>query len=114
MDNFKIIQNFFENLKCSECDNYFKKESVELVRREENNVVVRIKCSYCNKNLGLAILGMDMGEYKKSLKFQNDQEISFLSPQIPDDPINYDDVEEAHRFFSGLGADWLKHLPKQE
>ena len=109
--NFELIQKFFENLKCSHCDNYFDKGAVQPVRKEESNVVVRITCLRCGKNLGLAILGIDKGEYKNSLKFQdeynNSGELDFM-----EDPITYDDVAEAHRFFSGLGPDWMKHLPK--
>ena len=110
---FELIREFFENLKCSKCDNFFTRDCIQPVRKEENNVVVRVTCSYCGKNLGLAILGLDRGEYQNSLKFQDDEEDTkeFI---IPDDPITYDEVAEAHRFFSGLGPDWMKHLPERE
>ena len=111
--NFELIRKFFENLKCSCCDNFFSKDSVEPVRKEENNVIVRITCLHCGKNLGLAILGIDTKEYKNSLKFQEADDL----PEEMDmscDPITYEDVAQAHNFFSGLGADWMKHLPKQE
>ena len=112
MENFEIIQKFFENLKCSQCDNFFTKDAIEPVRREENNVVVRIKCSFCGKNLGLAILGLDRDEYKNSLKFENEEGEEFSLDT--DAPITYEEVIEAHKFFSGLGPDWTKHLPEQD
>lgn len=115
MDNFKIIQKFFSGLKCGRCDNFFDKDSIELVREEENNVVVRVTCSACGKNLGLAILGVEKGEYKSSLKFEGDNEEVVLSErEIPDDPITYEEVIKAHKFFSGLGSDWMKHLPGKQ
>lgn len=114
MKNLEFIQNFFEKLKCNECDNYFSKDSVQLLRNEENNVVVRIKCAHCGKNLGLAILGLDKTEYKNSLKMENHNESEPLNTNIPDDPITYDDVMEAHKFFSDLGSDWTKYLPGRD
>ncbi len=114
MKNLELIQKLFENLKCSRCDNFFTKEAVELVRREENNIVVRVKCSYCDKNLGLAILGLDKAEYKNSLKFENNDETEPLNTDIPDDPITFEEVMDAHKFFSGLEADWTKYLPKKD
>jgi|GEM_PF-489563 len=116
MENIEIIQKLFNNFKCSGCDNYFAKDAVEVVRREENNIVVRVECTYCNKNMGLAILGLDSGEYKNSLKFQKFQcedEDKCLKQDIPDDPITYEEVMEAHKFFSSLGSDWIKHLPER-
>lgn len=122
--NFELIKQFFENLKCSHCDNFFARESVQPVRKEENNVVVRITCLNCGKNLGLAILGLDKNEYKNSLQFheedyeyndEDEHEDEFLQENgIPYDPITYDDVIEAHHFFNALGSDWQKYLPKEE
>ncbi len=115
MDNLEIIKKFFENLKCTGCDNFFSRDAIELVRKEENNVVVRVKCSYCDRNLGLAILGLDKAEYKNSLKFENEEsEIGSIDANIQDNPITFEDVLDAHKFFSGLGADWAKHLPQKD
>ncbi|NLF84149.1 MAG: hypothetical protein GX568_09235 [Candidatus Gastranaerophilales bacterium] len=111
MDNLEIIQKFFSGLKCGRCDSFFDKDSIELVREEENNIVVRITCSACGKNLGLAILGIESGEYKNSLKFETDDESSLINDDLPANPITYEEVIKAHEFFSGLGADWMKYLP---
>jgi len=115
MEYLEFISEFFAHVKCSNCHEFFKPDSIHLVRQEINNVVVKIECSHCGKNLGLAILGIDRAEYKNSLKFldSNSSDIP-VSQDDPKDPINYDDVIEAHHFFSALGDDWVKHLPKME
>ena len=35
-----------------------------------------------------------------------------LTVQEGPEPINYDDVIDAHRFIKNLDADWQKHLPQ--
>jgi len=114
MDNFEFIKKFFENLKCSGCDSFFKEEAVQLIRQEDNNIVVRVTCMECGKALGLAILGTDRSGFRNSIKFQENSEApSFLENNLPDDAITSEEVNEARKFFSGLGADWTKYLPKQ-
>lgn len=117
MEYLDFINDFFSHIKCSNCHEFFKDDSIELVRQESNNIVVRIACAKCGKNLGLAILGIDRAEYKNSLKFSEDTCKNADMPLCANadkEPINYDDVIEAHQFFSGLGDDWAKHLPKAE
>jgi len=116
MDNFEFIKKFFENLKCSGCDSFFKEEAVQLIRQEDNNIVVRVTCTECGKALGLAILGTDRNEFKNSVEFEKTTDLpAFLESSIPaEDAITYEEVSEAHKFFSGLGSDWAKYLPKQE
>jgi len=117
MDYLNYINEFFSHVKCSNCQEFFNDESVELVRQESNNIVVRITCNKCGKNLGLAILGVDRAQHKNSLDFSEDTAKSSnmpLSINADESPITYDDVIEAHLFFSGLGEDWTKHLPKNE
>lgn len=115
MDYLEFINDFFSHVKCSNCHEFFKEGSVTLVRQESNNIVVRICCLNCGKNLGLAILGIDRAAYKNSLKLSDDTRDD---PEMPisidneKEPITYDDVIKAHQFFSGLGEDWSKHLPK--
>jgi len=112
-NNIELIRKFFENIKCSQCDNFFTRDSVQPIRIEENNVVVKILCSLCGKNMGLAILGIDREEYKNSIKFHSDGE-TVEGTDLPDDPITYEEVAEAHKFFSSLGSDWMKFLPEKD
>lgn len=117
MEYLDFINDFFSHVKCAQCHEFFKEDSVHLIRQESNNIVVRIVCSNCGKNLGLAILGIDRSEYKNSLKFSEDtdkKENMPVSVSADKDPITYDDVIEAHHFFSSLGDDWTKHLPKTD
>jgi len=117
MEYLNYINEFFSHVKCANCHEFFKDDSIELVRQESNNIVVRITCAKCGKNLGLAILGIDRAEYKNSLNFAEDTAKNKdmpLSINADDSPITYDDVMEAHQFFSKLGDDWAKHLPNIE
>jgi len=117
MEYLNFINDFFSQVQCANCHEYFKDDSIHLVRQEANNIVVRIGCAKCGKNLGLAILGIDRAEYKNSLKFSEetseDKNIP-VSINNQEDPITYDDVIRAHEFFSNLGDDWAMHLPRAE
>ncbi len=115
MNYIDFIYEFFSHIKCANCQEFFKDDSIQLVRQETNNVLVRIVCSSCGKNLGLAILGVDRAKYNNSLKFEEDACIDETIPVVLNDepePITYDDVVKAHDFFSKLGDDWAKYLPK--
>ena len=113
MDYYEFLNEFFSHVKCSNCKEFFKEGSVQLIRKEANNIVVRITCQNCDKNLGLAILGLDKAEYKNSLKFSETEGENPVSTGSNEEPITYDDVIEAHDFFENLGDDWAKHLPKE-
>jgi hypothetical protein len=117
MEYIDYINEFFSHVKCAQCHEFFKDDSIQLVRQESNNIVVRITCSKCGKNLGLAILGIDRAEHKNSLEFSKNTAQNTdmpISINADESPITYDDVAEAHQFFSSLGDDWSKHLPKFE
>ncbi|MDD3014122.1 MAG: hypothetical protein PHC34_10505 [Candidatus Gastranaerophilales bacterium] len=112
-----IIKEFFSNIKCTQCHNFFDKESINLVRHEHNYTVVRIICSKCGKNIGIAMLGLDKDSMKVSVDKTNEQKKPDDIPlELSDtiDPITYDDVIDAHKFFYSLGNDWSKHLPNKD
>ena len=117
MNHIDFIYEFFSHVKCANCQEFFKNDSIQLIRQETNNTVVRIVCSNCGKNLGLAILGVDSAKYKNSLELEENtcqtEDIPVVLHSEPV-PITYDDVIKAHEFFSRLGDDWAKHLPKTE
>lgn len=114
MEHLDLINNFFSHIRCSNCQEFFKEGSVQLIRKETNNIVVKITCTNCDKNLGLAILGIDNAEYKNSLDFSNQEAEAPVCADNSSTPITYDDVIEAHNFFANLGDDWAKHLPSAE
>jgi hypothetical protein len=112
-----IIKEFFSNIRCTQCHNFFEESSINVVRHEHNYTVVRVICSHCGKNIGIAMLGLDKESIKNSMKQINEEN---LIKEIPleltdsDDPITYDDVIDAHNFFYSLGSDWTKFLPNKE
>ena len=99
----KKIEKLFNNLCCSQCKNNFDENSIVIKREEEGLMVVNLQCSRCGKNFGIAFVGftdIDVKDYEA------------LEVQDGPEPINYDDVIDAHRFIQSLEADWQKHLPK--
>ena len=99
----KKIGKLFNNLCCSQCKNSFDENSITIKREEEGLTVIGLECQHCGKNFGVAFLGFtdfDINTYEP------------LEVQEGPDPINYDDVIDAHRFIQNLDEDWQKHLPK--
>jgi NAD-dependent SIR2 family protein deacetylase len=107
MNEVDVIKLFFSKMKCTRCENTFDTEDIEILRQEGSYTVVRIHCEHCQKNIGLAILGMDSDQMMESLDMCNPD----IKQELP--PIGYEDVIKAHDFFQGLGDDWVKHLPAQ-
>ncbi len=99
----KKIEKLFNNLCCSQCRNNFDEDSIVIKREEEGLMVVSLQCKHCGKSFGVAFVGftdIDVNNYEP------------LEVQEGPEPINYDDVIDAHRFIQSLDADWQKHLPK--
>ena len=107
MKNTDAIKLFFSKMKCTNCENPFNDEDIEILRQEDGYTVVRICCEHCQKNIGVAILGIDKDQMQKSLEMHQ-PEVSY-EPS----PIDYDDVLEAKDFFQSLGDDWLKFIPSK-
>lgn len=93
-------------------------------------VVVRVGCSSCGQPLGIALVGMSNanGRQTKTAQHRSVNSMPAIEEDIPypadwtkgdiqrlsgSGRISYDDVLDAHEFFSGLGSDWHKHLPKR-
>ncbi len=98
------IKNLLSNMCCSVCKNDFNEESICIIREEKNLLVLQIVCLNCGKSFGIALLGnADIKENKDTpLEFQ----------QCPQ-PINYDDVLDAHNFIDKLEKDWNKYIPDE-
>lgn len=94
-------------MNCSRCNKKFSNDSISVLRQEDNYTVIRVICSNCEKNIGLAILGIDKNEMRKTVEMEEGSEN--LSPDR-EEPIDYDDVLNAHEFFTHLGSDWSKHI----
>lgn len=104
--NKKLLNMLFSDMCCSECKSDFNEDSVFVLRKEKNLNVLQIVCQNCGKSFGIALLGGC--EEKESNKTKEE-----LALQIQDGPdaIGYDDVLDAHNFFSNLDDDWQKYIP---
>ena len=104
--NKKLLNMLFSDMCCSECKSDFNEDSVFVLRQEKNLKVLQIVCQNCGKSFGIALLGGC--DEKESSKSKDD-----LALQIQDGPdaICYDDVLDAHNFFSNLDDDWQKYIP---
>ncbi len=98
----KKLEKLFENLCCSHCKNSFDENSFTIKRDEEDLTVVGLKCSHCGKDFGMAFLGFGNIEVK---------DVEPLEVQQGPEPIDYNDVIDAHRFIKNLKGDWSKYLP---
>jgi hypothetical protein len=101
---------------------------VKLLREEKDYWVVRVHCTACQQPAGVAIVGVEYegGEAKEVPAqaaaaapatinrgrgiFSSRREEERFS-DLP--PISPDEVIDAHGFFTNLGEDWMKHLPKR-
>lgn len=97
----KKLKVLFDNLCCSQCKNSFDENSIVIKREEEGLLVTHLVCQNCGKSFGVAFLGFTNIEVKDPLEVV----------QGPD-PIDYDDVIEAHRFIKNLDEHWQDYLPK--
>ncbi len=110
--SFQAIQEYFQQKFCRFCSHPFTAEGVELLREEPGILVVRVGCSACGRPLGVAIVGTGPkpgGQREKSPFDWSKRDSERFAAKLP---ISYDDVLAAHQFFSELGPDWSKHLPR--
>ena len=109
MEKSDILKLFFGRMKCTNCENNFKEEDITIMREEYGYIVVKLHCSHCDKNIGVAIMGVDKLQMQKAIEMKKTEAEEFADFA----PINYEDVLEAHDFFQGLEDDWLKFIPEK-
>lgn len=97
----KKIEKLFSNLCCSQCRNGFDADSIKVKRDEDGLLVISLECKHCGKNFGVAFLGFSDIAVKESEP---------LVVKEGPEPINYDDVIDAHRFIQDLKGDWNKYI----
>ncbi len=123
MDYLQMITDAFAAMdkKCFVCGCAYPREAFSLRGSDlvSNALVIGVVCVHCGKPLGTALVHVT-GQSPSSAPSppakrkavqpgwtKNDRK------RLADLPaINYDDVVDAHQFFSKLGPDWSKHLPK--
>jgi len=115
MDGFNIIQHFFTRMRCQFCTSQLEKDGVELIRQEQSVYIVNVHCMQCARQMGIALVGL-----QHSTPHALHQ--GFLDPELtPEEidrlarfqPIDYNDVVDAHRFFSALDENWQQYLPEE-
>jgi len=97
----KKLKVLFDNLCCSQCKTGFDEESIDIKREEDGLLVTHLVCRHCGKSFGVAFLGLSGIEVKEPLEIQDGPE-----------PINYDDVINAHRFIKNLDEHWQDYIQK--
>jgi hypothetical protein len=110
--SFQAIQEYFQQRCCRYCANPFSSEGIQLLREEPGVLVVRVTCSACKQPLGVAIVGTNTRQQNLRPNCPPDWTKKDIDRFAKHPVINYDDVLLAHEFFSTLGPDWAKHLPK--
>lgn len=114
MDSFSIIQNFFTRMSCNFCSQPFEADGIELVREEEGVYVVSVFCHHCNRQIGIAMVGVETQGEEEEGRFYPDPELTEEEVERLSqfEPINYDDVLAAHDFFQNLDANWTRFIPQ--
>lgn len=116
MDSFSLIQQFFTQMTCQHCSHNFEPNSIELIREDKGVYLVAVNCHHCERQVGVAMVGLESKEgdmVKAGSRFKDpeltEEELERLQVF---EPIETDDVIEAHDFFQNLGKDWQKHIPQ--
>ncbi len=95
----KNYKKLFSNLCCSVCKNGFDEDSIEIIREENNLLTVHLTCKHCGKDFGTTLLKLKTVQTQEPLTVIDGPE-----------PINTDDVLDAHEFIKELGEDWNKYF----
>ena len=104
MSEISNIKKLLINMHCSCCKSGYDEDSIKIMRSEKGLLVFQVKCENCKKCFGMALLGIDSKELEKSL------DMSGKKPDTNAEPINYDDVLDAHHFFQNLDENWSKYI----
>ena len=115
MEKRKIVK-MFDDLCCSDCHQSFGENSISIIRREDNFLVLQIICENCGKSFGLAMLGINSVEIKddKGIPITNFSDED-LKLKIEEDlsPISYDDVLDAHEYIKNIDENWKNFIQEK-
>jgi len=104
----KLINMLFSDMCCSNCKADFTDDSIFVLRKECGLTVIQVICQECGKTFGIALLG---GCDEKEPENLSQADVALQIQEGPD-AICYDDVLDAHKFFSNLEDDWQKYIPE--
>lgn len=103
------IATLFKELCCSRCKSDFDEKSVQIMREEDEMIVVRITCNECGKGFGVAFLGISDFD----LKNYSEEDLALKVQDTPK-PIDEDDVLDAHKFIQDLDLNWRKFVDNMD
>lgn len=103
MGTEEYVKFIFSKMMCSCCDQQFTPDCVDIIRIEGNCAIVKIQCTHCETNYGIAIIGIE------TIQIEQESTEKVLIPDLP--AITLDDVLSAHDFIEKLDADWTKYIP---
>ncbi len=106
MDSGSYVKYIMSRMVCPYCGQPFGEEGIQLLRMEDNCAILRIICSHCKKDNGIAVVGIEKIEVSPEEFSINNEDFSDAPP------ISEDDVIDAHKFFSNLSCDWNKYIPE--
>jgi hypothetical protein len=109
---FQAIQEYFQQKSCRFCANPYSSEGIQLLREEPGVLVVRVSCRSCGHPLGVAIVGTAPRLHREKRNCPAEWTKRDIDRLAARQPISYDDVLNAHEFFTNLGSDWVKWLPQ--
>lgn len=124
-NSMEIVREFFMQKTCRSCLRYFCCEDVEFVREEQGTMVVKVTCGSCGNPLGIALVGLKqpvaqagdaMPPQARTEAFSGNRYpygwTAADAKRLSGAPvISYDDVLDAHSFFSCLDENWLEKIP---
>ncbi len=115
MDSFSIIQNFFTRMRCHYCAAHLHPAGIQLVRKEGGVYVVNIQCTHCERHMGIAMVGVEGVNIEKGKRQYCDPEMtaSEFERLASFEPVSYDDVLDAHAFFTNLGSMGYQQLAER-
>ncbi len=102
MVSIKEIRGLFSNFICSGCGAKFGTDSMQIVRDENDGLVVlHFRCQNCAKSFGIAFLGLN-----------GEDLVNSKGEEIP--AISFDDVLDAHNSMQNLEQNWHKFITKKD
>jgi hypothetical protein len=109
--SFRAAQEYFQQKTCRFCNQHYTADGIKLLREEPGSLIVKIACSICGRALGVAIIGTATEPKRREVTYPLEWTRRDCAKLAQKSPITYDDVLDAHEFFSRLDSDWTKYLP---
>lgn len=107
MSNNNIIR-LISSMHCSCCNKRLDDKCITFQGQHGELTIIKISCKNCGKNFAIAFMGLISDELDISLQ-QNDETYA-----CSNEPINYDDVLNAHEFIQNIDENWRRFIDKRK